>query len=173
MQLNSLPEVAQENYFNKLNPDFNDVAVIENNAELYAKASIPARKQADKYLELINLTKYMKHSGIIEILQDWNEKHPDKKSSYSALCKARIKYEQFGEYALLSKKGFKEEEYRVKPEYYKYYKVLYMKPSATSVIDCWVQTLNYAKQKDKIKTANFPCDKAFDRLIKKNTQQKK
>ena len=76
MQLNSLPEVAQENYFNKLNPDFNDVAVIENNAELYAKASTPARKQADKYLELINLTKYMKHSGIIEILQDWNEKHP-------------------------------------------------------------------------------------------------
>ena len=48
-----------------------------------------------------------------------------------------------------------------------------MKPSAPSVIDCWVQTLNYAKQKDKIKTANFPCDKAFDRLLKKNTQQKK
>lgn len=46
----------------------------------------------------------MKHSAIIEFLQDWNEKYPDKKSSYSALCKARIKYEQFGEDALLSKK---------------------------------------------------------------------
>lgn len=76
VQLNSLPEVAQENYLNKLNLDFDDVAVLENNAELYAKATIKARKQADKYLELINLTKYMKHSGIIEILQDWNEKHP-------------------------------------------------------------------------------------------------
>ena len=92
---------------------------------------------------------------------------PDKKSSYSALCKAKIKYEQFGEDALLSKKGFKEEEYRVKPEYYEYYKVLYMKTSAPSVIDCWMQTLNFAKQKDKIKTANFPCDKTFDRLLKK------
>ena len=83
------------------------------------------------------------------------EKHPDKKSSYSALCKARVKYEQFGEDALLSKKGFKEEEYRVKPEYYDYYKNLYMQPTAPSAIDCWMQTLNYAKQKDKIKTANI------------------
>ena len=29
VQLNSLPEVDQENYLNKLNPDFNDVAVLE------------------------------------------------------------------------------------------------------------------------------------------------
>ena len=43
-----------------------------------------------------------------------------------------------------------------------------MKPAAPSAIDCWMQTLNYAKQKDKIKTANFPCDKTFDRLLKKN-----
>lgn len=109
----------------------------------------------------------MKHKEIVEFLKDWNSKHPDKKSSYSALCKARIKYEQFGEDALLSKKGFKEDEYRVKPEYYEYYKDLYMKPAAPSAIDCWMQTLNYAKQKDKIKTANFPCDKTFDRLLKK------
>ena len=67
----------------------------------------------------------MKHKEIKEFLQDWNLKHPDKKSSYSALCKARIKYEQFGEDALLSKKGFKGDEYRVKPEYYEYYKNLY------------------------------------------------
>ena len=109
----------------------------------------------------------MKHKEIVEFLEDWNEKHPDKKSSYSALCKARVKYEQFGEDALLSKKGFKEEDYRVKPEYYDYYKNLYMQPTAPSAIDCWMQTLNYAKQKDKIKTANFPCDKTFDRLLKK------
>ncbi len=56
VQLSSIPKLAQEKYFNKNNPDFKDVAVIENNAELYAKASITARKQADKYLELINLT---------------------------------------------------------------------------------------------------------------------
>ena len=109
----------------------------------------------------------MKHKEIKEFLQDWNLKHPDKKSSYSALCKARIKYEQFGEDALLSKKGFKGDEYRVKPEYSEYYKNLYMKPKAPSAIDCWMQTLNYAKRKDKIKTANFPCEKTFDRLLKK------
>ncbi len=51
----------------------------------------------------------MKQKEIVEFLKDWNEKHPDKKSSYSALCKSRIKYEQFGEDALLFKKGVKED----------------------------------------------------------------
>ena len=85
VQLSSIPKSAQEKYINKNNPDFKDVAVIEDNAVIYSKASITARKQADKYLELINLTKYMKHSAIVEFLQDWNEKHPDKKSSYASL----------------------------------------------------------------------------------------
>lgn len=67
----------------------------------------------------------MKHKEIKEFLQDRKLKQPDKKSSYSALCKSRIKYEQFCENALLSKKGLKEDVYCVKPEYYEHYKKLY------------------------------------------------
>jgi len=128
------------------------------------------KETSKKYVELIEKTAGMKHEEIKEFLLDWNERHPDKKSSYSALCKARIKYEQFGEDALLSKKGFKEE-YRVKPEYYEYYKNLYLNHKAPSAIDCWMQTLNFAKHKDKVKTANFPCEKTFDRLLKKEFSQ--
>ena len=159
INLDSLPEAAKNRY--------NGIKINVQHSKFYKDSPAWAKKQAKKYVELIEKTEGMKHKEIVEFLKDWNEKHPDKKSSYSALCKARVKYEQFGEDALLSKKGFKEEEYRVKPEYYEYYKNLYMKPSALSAIDCWMQTLNYAKQKDKIKTANFPCDKTFDRLLKK------
>ena len=159
INLDSLPEAAKNRY--------NGIKINVQHSKFYKESPAWAKKQAKKYVELIEKTTGMKHKEIVEFLQDWNSKHPDKKSSYSALCKARIKYEQFGEDALLSKKGFKEEEYRVKPEYYEYYKNLYMKPAAPSAIDCWMQTLNYAKQKDKIKTANFPCDKTFDRLLKK------
>jgi len=158
INLDSLPEAAKNRY--------NGIKINVQHSKFYKESPAWAKKQAKKYVELIEKTTGMKHKEIVEFLQDWNEKHPDKKSSYSALCKARIKYEQFGEDALLSKKGFKEE-YRVKPEYYEYYKKLYMSTNAPSAIDCWVQTLNYAKQKDKIKTANFPCEKTFDRLLKK------
>lgn len=159
INLDSLPETAKIRY--------NGIKINVQHSKFYKESPAWAKKQAKKYVELIEKTEGMKHKEIVEFLKEWNEKHPDKKSSYSALCKARIKYEQFGEDALLSKKGFKEEEYRVKPEYYDYYKNLYMKPTAPSAIDCWMQTLSYAKQKDKIKTANFPCDKTFDRLLKK------
>ena len=159
INLDSLPEAAKNRY--------NGIKINVQHSKFYKESPAWAKKQAKKYVELIEKTEGMKHKEIVEFLQDWNSKHTDKKSSYSALCKARIKYEQFGEDALLSKKGFKEEEYRVKPEYYEYYKNLYMKPAAPSAIDCWMKTLNYAKQKDKIKTANFPCDKTFDRLLKK------
>ena len=159
INLDTLPETAKNRY--------NGIKINLQHSKFYKESPLWAKKQAKKYVELIEKTKGMKHKEIVEFLKDWNEKHPDKKSSYSALCKARIKYEQFGEDALLSKKGVKEDKYRVKPEYYDYYKNLYMKPAAPSSIDCWLQTLNYAKQKDKIKIANFPCDKTFDRLLKK------
>lgn len=158
VNLDSLPEVAKNKYFG--------IKVNAQHSKFYKESPAWAKKQAKKYVELIELSKSMKRKEIAEFLTVWNEKYPDKKSSYPALCKARIKYEQFGEDALLSKKGFKEE-YRVKPEYYEYYKKLYLNPKAPSAIDCWTQTLNYAKHKDKIKTANFPCDKTFDRLLKK------
>ena len=166
VQLNSLPEVAQENYLNKLNPDFNDVAVLENNAELYAKASITARKQADKYLELINLTKYMKHSAIIEFLQDWNEKHPDKKSSYASLHRAKTNYKKFGISALLSKKGIKQTK-PIDAKYFEYYKSLYLKEGAPSAFFCWQVTLGYAKKHEDFDASNFPSYKTFDRHLKK------
>lgn len=159
INFDSLPEVAKNRY--------NGIKINVQHSKFYKDSPAWAKKQAKKYVELIEKTEGMKHKEIVEFLENWNEKHPDKKSSYSALCKARVKYEQFGEDALLSKKGSKEDKYRVKPEYYEYYKDLYMQPAAPSAIDCWMQTLNYAKQKDKIKTANFPCDKTFDRLLKK------
>ena len=166
VQLSSIPKSAQEKYFNKNNPDFKDVAVIEDNAEIYSKASITARKQADKYLELINLTKYMKHSAIVEFLQDWNEKHPDKKSSYASLHRARVNYEKFGISALLSKKGIKQTK-AIDSRYFEYYKSLYLREGAPSAFFCWQVTLGFAKKHEDFDVNNFPSYKTFDRHLKK------
>lgn len=94
--------------------------------------------------------------------------NPDKKSSYSALCKAKVKFKQFGKDALLSKKGLKNKEYRIKPEYYEYYKNLYLSSNAPSIYNCWFKTLVYAIDKDNVAVANFPSEKTFDRYLKKD-----
>ena len=128
INFDSLPEVAKNRY--------NGIKINVQHSKFYKDSPARAKKQAKKYVELIEKTEGMKHKEIVEFLEDWNEKHPDKKSSYSALCKARVKYERFGEDALLSKKGSKEDKYRVKPEYYEYYKDLYMQSAASSAIAC-------------------------------------
>ena len=50
MQLNSLPEVAQENYLNKLNPDFDDVAVDFNGTTYFPWVTVFRDVKTSKWL---------------------------------------------------------------------------------------------------------------------------
>lgn len=163
ISLESLPEKFKQKY-HKAQDDSKD-------SKFYKKAPTWAKKQAEKYVELIYKTKDMKHLEIKEFLAVWNESNPDKKSSYPSLCKAKAKFEQFGKDALLSKKGLKEDEYCIKPEYYEYYKNLYLSPEAPSIYNCWLKTLFYAMDKDKIAVGDFPCEKTFDRHLKKEVSK--
>lgn len=163
ISLESLPEKFKQKYY-KTKDDNKD-------SKFYKKAPAWAKKQAEKYIELIDKTKEMKHQEIKEFLAEWNETNPDKKSSYPSLCKAKAKFEQFGKDALLSRKGLKEDEYRIKPEYYEYYKNLYLSPEAPSIYNCWLKTLFYAMDKDKIEVGDFPCEKTFDRHLKKDVSK--
>ena len=139
-----------------------------NHSKFYQNAPAWAKKQAQKYTTLIEQTKNMKHKEIVEFLKIWNKEHPDKKSSYSALCRAKVKYKLFGEDALLSHKGLNNRnKYSIKPEYYEYYKNLYLSPYAPSAASCWASTLSYVIRKTKAKAPYFPCEKTFDRFLKK------
>ncbi len=160
ISLDSLPLEFKRKYY-KQKEDNKD-------SKFYKKAPTWAKKQASKYLELIELIQGMKHKEIVEFLENWNRENPDKKSSYSALCKAKVKFKQFGKDALLSKKELKDKEYRIKPEYYEYYKNLYLSSNAPSIYNCWFKTLVYAMDKDNVAVANFPSEKTFDRYLKKD-----
>ena len=162
--LSSLDKKFQDIYFN----NNQNVAVkqIEKNTENYATAPAWARKQADKYLELINLTEGMTQTQTKEFLQGWNEKYPEKSSSYTRLFEAKRKYKQFGISALLSKKGQNNNSYIIPSDYYEYYKSLYLKEGAPSSSSCWLITLGYAKQKDNVDPLSFPTARTFDRYLK-------
>ena len=143
-----------------------EVEKLEQNSDDYATAPAWARKQADKYLELINLTEGMTKAQIKEFLHNWNIKNPDKHSSYPRLCDAKNKYNQFGVSALISKKGQNNKNYSIPNDYFEYYKSLYLKEGAPSASSCWLITLGYAKQKDNVNPLNFPTCRTFDRYLK-------
>ena len=76
INLDSLPEAAKNRY--------NGIKINVQHSKFYKESPAWAKKQAKKYIELIEKTTGMKHKEIVEFLQDWNSKHPDKKSSYSS-----------------------------------------------------------------------------------------
>lgn len=90
-------ELQQKYYFNKKTAE-NKVSVetIENNSEVYSNAPAWAKKQADKYLELINATNGLTYSQIKVFLQIWNQKFPDKSCGYTSLFRAKKEYEKYG-----------------------------------------------------------------------------
>lgn len=163
--LSSLPKNAQEKYYSE-NVEPSELIVNTSDIDEYSLAPEWAKKQADKYLELISLTEKMTHTQINNFLKEWNLKHPDKASSYTRIYEARCKYEKFGISALLSKNGKSANKKLIKEEYFEYYKSLYLKEGAPSANSCWRITLGYAKEKDNVEITAFPSCRTFDRILR-------
>jgi putative transposase len=163
--LSSLPQKAQDKYFAP--KEEHNIEKITANLESYANAPDWAKKQADKYLELISLTKDMTHSEIEAFLNEWNKQHPEKSSSYTRLYLAKREYEKFGISALLSKKQLSGRKRHIPEEYFKYYKDLYLNEGKPSAFSCWLITLGYAKCQEIINETTFPSWRTFDRQLKK------
>jgi len=163
--LTSLPQVFQSGYLPFLSKKNEVKAPIEQNSIDYANATIGARKQADKYLQLLSKTENMTHNEINTFLEVWNKENPDLISSYSSIYRARKNYQQFGISGLLSKKGGQKVT-SLNPEYLEYYKSLYLREGAPSAFFCWKATLGFAKEKDNIDIETFPSYRTFDRHLK-------
>ena len=164
--LKSLPEEYQTKYFESKEHE-NRVIDISNGNEEYALAPEWARKQADKYMEILSLTEKMSYKEIVDFLKIWNTKNPNKKLCYHSVYRAKKIYNQLGIAGLLCKKGYSSKGYSIKKEYLDYYKSLYLKEGAPSANSCWRATLGYAIELDNINPIEFPSCRTFDRYIKK------
>src|SRR5574344_126611 len=164
--LSCLPIDIQNKYLKIENKNNQSKISIEENCEEYASAPLWSRKQADKYLELISLTKNMTHSEIDKFLIKWNSENPIYSTCYTSIYNAKVKYKKYGVASLLSKKGKKSNKSIINPEYLEYYKSLYLRDGAPSAFFCWQVTLGYAKDKDNVEIEQFPSYKTFDRYLK-------
>jgi len=169
--LSSLPEDAQNKYLQVEKQDEKiQIEKIENNLNCYANAPLWAQKQADKYLEIIKATENMTYSQINSFLEIWNKNFPEKTCSYTALYRAKKAFEEYGVEALLSKKN-NCKKLKLNPEYFEYYKSLYLREGAPSANYCWMATLGFAKQTDNINITGFPTCRSFDRELKRTVPE--
>ena len=166
IRLNSLPPEYLSVLKDKLKPETQDLQLINKNSETYANAPLWSKRQADKYLELFNLTDGMKHREIEAFLVNWNKNNPDKTITYSSIYKAKKKYKKFGINGLLSHKGQGSVMREIPDDYLEYYKSLYLREGCPSSFFCWTATLGYAKEKENIDVTTFPSYKTFERRLK-------
>ena len=161
----SLPKQYQEQFLKEEPTEFERLQLVENNCEEYANAPLWSQKQADKYLELINFTKDMTHAEIDSFLEVWNNKYPEKASSYTRIYLAKKLYEKFGISALLSKRSTSSNKKFIKQEYFEYFKGQFLKEGAPSANNCWLSTLGYAIKTDNVDKYTFPSCRTFHRRL--------
>lgn len=153
----SLPQHIQNNY------------LVENTNEIentkYSDAPEWAKLQAEKYIEILELSKDLKGKELKEFIKKWNCNNPDNPTSYPSLMRMRVRYKKGGLTALLSQ--YKTKVSKIESEYYEYFKNLYLVQGAPSVQSCWEQTFGYAMRKSKVDSFSFPGPNAFIRRLKK------
>lgn len=164
--ITSLSQAHQEKYINELEPKNNDI-----DFEIYTNAPEWARKQADKYMNLFELTVGMNFKQIKEFINNWNLKYPENKTSYSSFRWAKRSYEKDGITGLISKYGKRKGQFKIKDEYYEYFKSLYLKEGSPSVAICWRMTFGYARQFESLQSNDFPSWWSFERKLKQEIPQ--
>src|SRR5574344_629664 len=82
--VSSLPLEYQDKYNKFLVPNDNNL-----DFEIYSNAPEWARKQADKYLNLINQTAKMSYKQVKAFLSKWDTENPNNAASYQSLMRAK------------------------------------------------------------------------------------
>ncbi len=160
--VSSLPQEYQDRYTNFLTPKDNEL-----DFQVYSNAPEWARKQADKYLNLISSTAKMSHQQVKAFLSKWNTENPDNTASYQSLMRAKKNYELQGILGLISKRGHNNHKNKIVSEYFEYFKSLYLKEGAPSIYICWRMTLGHARISYNAGIEQFPCARSFVRRIEK------
>ncbi|MBF0564929.1 MAG: Mu transposase C-terminal domain-containing protein, partial [Nitrospirae bacterium] len=120
------------------------------------------RRQADKYVKILDAAGARKGRELKDWIPVWNAENPGFKTSYSRLMAAKKKKTEGGVIPLLAKTGKREGHTIVKDEWFECFKGLYLKESRPSVASCREQTLSFAMKADPAVTEkNFPGGWAF------------
>lgn len=141
------------------------ISKAEIDAVIYAAARDYNKKKADKYLALYNDYAHLKGNTLRTAIKNYNQEHPDQKTSYPRIKAAFKEYEKSGIVAFLGKYGKNSKNSTVPDEAFKYWKSLIWNEGAPSYEFCWKLTASHFNNtKDQL--AAFPTCDAFLRKLR-------
>lgn len=136
--------------------------------EKYLKAPEFARKKADKYLRVLELSRGLSGSKLKDFADKWNIVYPDMRTSYSQILRARHIVRLQGKAALLAAYG---KNYKspstIDEELYGKFVRKYLSPLSPRFSDTY-KKLKAEYELENPEFNNFPSSRAIDRRIKKD-----
>ena len=129
----------------------------------YNKAPAWARKQADKYIEILTACKMLKGYALKDFVDEWNVKNPDFKTSFSRIMYYRKEYEERGIAGLIAKPTGRTGKSKIQPEWFEYFKNLYLVEGAPTLESCY----RAVKGRFSPKSNNFPTARTFLRKLER------
>lgn len=102
----------------------------------YNKAPSWARKQADKYIEILSACKNLRGYDLKDFIDEWNIKNPAFKTSYTRVLHFRKEYELKGVAGLIAKPSGNTGKSKIQPEWFEYFKNLYLVEGAPNAESC-------------------------------------
>ena len=133
------------------------------NAEMQSYSEAPkwAKKQAEKYIEILKSSHNLHGNALSDFIKEWNKNNPDDTTSYNSVIRMRHRYAENGINGLLALYGTNAERSTVPDNYYEYFKTLYLTEGSPSVRSCWLITLGYAMKADSVNKSEFPSYMSF------------
>lgn len=133
----------------------------------YSNAPNWAKIQAEKYITIIKSSLKLKGTELAAYIDKWNLENPQYKTSYPSVIKMRRRYKNEGISGLLAKYGHSGIRSTIIPEYFDYFKNLYLVEGAPSLRSCWELTLGYALRESGVNRGDFPSHMAFKRKLER------
>jgi putative transposase len=143
-----------------------DSALNASDEDGFANAPEWSKKQATKYIALLEASENLKGDRLKKFIFDYNAAHPEFKTSYSSLLLARKRYASDGKAGLLSARGWRSGKNEIEDEDFKEFKNLWLREGAPSMRSCWLRVLGKAKLRNP-DLDRFPSPAAFLRRVKR------
>lgn len=140
-------------------------------AEIFFNTPPYARKQAEKYLRVIQESKGLRGDKLKFFIQKWNEKYPEMKTSYSSLLKAKKILKEEGKLALLARynPSCRGKTCVIDSLYIKF-RDLYLSSKAPTMAHCY-KTLKKEFDEEYQGKELFPSTSSFLRRLKRDFTQ--
>lgn len=129
----------------------------------YNKAPSWARKQADKYIEILSACKNLRGYDLKDFIDEWNIKNPAFKTSYTRVLHFRNEYELKGVAGLIAKPSGNTGKSKLQPEWFEYFKSLYLVEGAPNAESCH----RIVKGHFASKSNDFPTARTFVRKLER------